>query len=673
MKSLHEIAKAGIEAKIHELLLNPDLDVDALDGDGFGALHIAAKDGNAKMVEELLAAGASVALRCKSSKFAVQGGTPLHFAALGGSIAAMELLLEAGADIDARCFWVAVNSTSLIQRVPFEITTPLAVAVLESQEPIALKLLAAGANSTSNKSETSILHAAATSGLYNVLKVMLENGADIHAENETQHCTCLHIAASQGNMEILNLLLEYGADINSSDRYGRTPLVYAVISGQEEVFELFLALGADPFVRSTLSVPFGESTSDLNILHLAAMGDHLRIFQRGLDLGIDIQAVDGSERNVLHLAMMSKHGDKVLRYILSLEQIDINATFDMYEPGAWWLRGADRDMVAGSAAIHIACEIALEKVPLLINAGADVTLRNFGRFTPLHFLCFVEKEAWEEKREAYKAAFRLLIAKGVDINAASVTGLTPLLCAYWSGNTDAVSLLITAGADMHMASTLPKPDDWFYDVGSTPLHFAAMSGEIFFEILSILKAAGNVDVNVTDSEGNTPLHVLVCSRRDTKLLALLHTMHYGFCSDLGRQTRLGYVEKLIKAGADVCIKNNEGHTPLQHLQCCITNGGYYQDLNEDFAKSGEVIFPLIVALVAGGDCSWDAVPYPCPGLERALVPLWNKKPNELRRLRSWLDNELQERIQNILRALHHGKLWPDEIRMLIFEKVFDGK
>ncbi|TGG94386.1 MAG: ankyrin repeat domain-containing protein, partial [Aphanocapsa feldmannii 277cV] len=59
-------------------------------------LHIAAREGQAESIKELLSAGAQLNARDKD------GLTPLHVAAGGGQVESIKELLSAGAQLDAR-------------------------------------------------------------------------------------------------------------------------------------------------------------------------------------------------------------------------------------------------------------------------------------------------------------------------------------------------------------------------------------------------------------------------------------------------------------------------------------------------------------------------------------------------------------------------------------------
>jgi hypothetical protein len=82
-----------------------------------------------------------------------------------------------------------------------------------------------------------------------VVRALVQSGANVNANDGVKHCTALHMAARRGNLEIAEALLDCGADINARDSLGDTPLRRSVNCGRLEVASLLLARGAD--VHST--------------------------------------------------------------------------------------------------------------------------------------------------------------------------------------------------------------------------------------------------------------------------------------------------------------------------------------------------------------------------------------------------------------------------------------
>lgn len=88
------------------------------------------------------------------------------------------------------------------------------------------------------KGETK-LHIAAIAGNYKAVHTLLEQGADVKAEDNAGW-TPLHEAANHGFIDIIELLLKHGSDINHRGPGGVTPLYDAGQAGNFEVMEFLL-------------------------------------------------------------------------------------------------------------------------------------------------------------------------------------------------------------------------------------------------------------------------------------------------------------------------------------------------------------------------------------------------------------------------------------------------
>ena len=153
----------------------------------------------------------------------------------------------------------------------------------------------------------------------------------------------------------------------------------------------------------------------------------------------------------------------------------------------------------------------LAEVKKLIGTGADVNVKLFNGFTPLHMA------ASENQAEIAN----LLIEAGADVNTSMMNGLTPLsiaaergyvdvikallannakvdyppvAMAVTNGNLELVKLLLESGAPVTIKS----------ENGATLLHAAAFAGKT--DMIEWLIEKG-VDVNAVDSNGRTPLDI----------------------------------------------------------------------------------------------------------------------------------------------------------------------
>lgn len=135
--------------------------------------------------------------------------------------------------------------------------------VLEAQRGHLEVIVRAVANGESvdsaNKYGVTPLMAAALWGRSEIVRFLLESGADFEAKESSFGCTALIFACLSGKREVVSLVLKRGADPNVPDVSGRTPLMAAASVGSESVVETLLAHGADRDARNNV----GAKASDL--------------------------------------------------------------------------------------------------------------------------------------------------------------------------------------------------------------------------------------------------------------------------------------------------------------------------------------------------------------------------------------------------------------------------
>ncbi|KAH9167691.1 hypothetical protein EDB89DRAFT_2232237 [Lactarius sanguifluus] len=138
-----------------------------------------------------------------------------------------------------------------------------------------------------------LLHAASEDGLVNVVRWLLNIGADANARRHDRK-TPLHLAAAKGRLEVVRTLLDHGVDPNvAATGKKSTPLHDASRGGHVDVVRLLIKNGAD------------ASTDLQGLLHLASSSESGKTVQLFIDLGGDVNARDRSYRTPLHLALSS--------------------------------------------------------------------------------------------------------------------------------------------------------------------------------------------------------------------------------------------------------------------------------------------------------------------------------------------------------------------------------
>ena len=96
--------------------------------------------------------------------------------------------------------------------------------------------------------ESSGIHLAAHFDLRDIVKLLLEKGADLNSKDNPYNRTPLSWAAEEGHETVVKLLLaKDGVDPDAKDKWGQTPLSWAARKGHEAVVRLLLAKdGVDP-------------------------------------------------------------------------------------------------------------------------------------------------------------------------------------------------------------------------------------------------------------------------------------------------------------------------------------------------------------------------------------------------------------------------------------------
>lgn len=156
------------DANAVQALLAGGADPNRAQGDGTTALHMAALEGHAEVVDLLLAAGAEVGGTTRIGAY-----TPLHLASQGGHGAVVSALLAKGAD--------ATLATTNSGATPLH----LAARVVAGEDAVA---------------------------------ALLEHGADVNAREGSVGQTPLMFAAAYGRTPSIQVLLEHGADPNLATR-----------------------------------------------------------------------------------------------------------------------------------------------------------------------------------------------------------------------------------------------------------------------------------------------------------------------------------------------------------------------------------------------------------------------------------------------------------------------
>ncbi|MEC8043809.1 MAG: ankyrin repeat domain-containing protein [Verrucomicrobiota bacterium] len=232
--------------------------INANDRFGHTPMHYAAYKGNAEFFQFLLSKGGDPNARGR------QNSTPLHSATWGRNKAVSKLLLEQGAEVDAKSN---------------EGETPSMTAALRGEKELLEIFFALSADPHAKDIHgTNLLDLAAAGGHEAVFELLMDIGV------KNQHP--LHTAVGLGKINEVKKLLKQGRKVDELDSFGATPLLFAFVSGNEDMVEFLLRRKANPTI---------EAKEGYSIMHAAAFSGKKTLVNKALSLGLDLNVRFGED------------------------------------------------------------------------------------------------------------------------------------------------------------------------------------------------------------------------------------------------------------------------------------------------------------------------------------------------------------------------------------------
>lgn len=402
-------------------LLTSGVDVQETQGDGATALHWAVHRNNQDAVNLLLAAGIDVNV---SNEL---GATALWLASINGDAGMIELLLTAGA-----------NPNLSLKRGE----TPLMTAARSGNVNAVLLLLENGADidrAETEHGQTALMWATAQRHA-GVVRILLDNGADLTARSKVWYqlentagntntsgnfrmahggSTPFMFAARSGDIATSQALLDAGANVNDTEASKASALVVAAHSGHEELALFLLKSGANPNLAAAGYAP----------IHAAVLRSQFELVEQLLEKGADINA-------------KVEHGTSGRRF-----SADYSVRSQLIGMNAFW-------MAAKYGEVKI--------VQLLLDRGADPFFVSEAGVTTLQVAMGNSGSSLDHRRDRIGnaapdlyaeeqrtlALAKILIDRGIDVNAADDRGQTAMHHAVLKNFPAVVQYLALRGADI---------------------------------------------------------------------------------------------------------------------------------------------------------------------------------------------------------------------------------
>jgi ankyrin repeat protein len=283
----------------------------------------------------------------------------LHRAIRAGEAAAVARLLD---------------DKSLVDAPDRHGNSPLHHAALYSDSEVVKLLLERGAdvNQSNREGGTPLMFAASDA---DKVRLLLDKGAKIDARSKMGRTAFLVACAHANNIEAVRLLLKQGANVNDQDLFGETPLISASKRGDRALVQELISAGADVGTGRRPALYWAADQGDVETLAL------------------------------------------LLKQSTNLKQEALDATL-----------------------VSAAIRGPVEAVRLLLERGANPNVpASFGGYTALMGAAYSENVPVE--------IVRLLLDKGADPKLQTKSGTTAIELARKHGRTKVVELLQQAGAE----------------------------------------------------------------------------------------------------------------------------------------------------------------------------------------------------------------------------------
>lgn len=228
-----------------------------------------------------------------------------------------------------------------------------------------------------------------------VLKLLIDHGADLNIKDKQGWTPLQHILNSYGNPTNAKILTDAGADVNTKNHSGQTIFHLAAIKKDISLIEYLLAKGIDVDSR--------DNEGQTPLYHAAALNKddiYFDVAEMLLKNGANVNAQDVNGMTPLH--ELVKHSNKKIFQLFLDYKADVNL----------------KDRLGDTPLIEAIRSENLEMIQLLVDNGSDVNnFNDESRSTPLHLA----------SNTYCKRIIKFLLTNGANINALDSENRTPLM------------------------------------------------------------------------------------------------------------------------------------------------------------------------------------------------------------------------------------------------------
>ncbi len=279
--------------------------------------------------------------------------------------------------------------------------------------------------------DTRLAEAAAQDDI-DAVRTLLALHPDVNAA-QNDGATALHWAALKGDLDMVRLLLQAGANVKATTRIGSlTPLFLAASNGSAAVIDELLRAGADAGAMNT--------TNGTTALMKAASAGSAESIKLLLDHGAAVNATEpGHNQSALMFAAAANRADAIR--ILAARGADLRATSKVTQIRPQ--KDLDSNEFPLDADLILHANLPPGKAAAAALAGRRASPTVSGGLTALLLAA----------RDGQLDATRALVETGADVNQQSAGDKTsPIVLAIINGHFELAKYLIDHGADPNLAN-----------------------------------------------------------------------------------------------------------------------------------------------------------------------------------------------------------------------------
>ncbi len=279
-----------------------------------------------------------------------------------------------------------------------------------------------------DKFKNRAIHYAAALGRTEILKMLLDKGADADDSNDNRMTPVL-VAAATAHSGTLNFLIQHDPRLlKARNDNRRSALHFAAHCGHEDIVNKIVQYDNKINIKDSYGFyPVGYA---INRRHDPIVGI---LASKGAKL-----EADADNQQLLLLGNVSRNNPNIVSFLLEQKA------------------KADKEHIGTTPLIIASGSSSLDVVTRLIDSGADINKSDGKKITPLMSACLTGR----------KEVVKYLLEKGANVNEKSKDGISAIEAAVLRNDPEIIDLLVSHNVDIETEGK----------TGKTPFWLAAMLG-----------------------------------------------------------------------------------------------------------------------------------------------------------------------------------------------------